>query len=68
MSVADYSWWVDRYEAGGPTEFVLWEDDTRQTELAFTSGYLLRPSYEGITKGHYTGVRIEITNLAPTVT
>lgn len=65
MSVADYDWWVDRYEAGGPTSFVLWEDDTRRTEVAFTTGYLLRPTYGGITRGHYTDVRIEITSLMP---
>ena len=68
MSTTDFDWWVWRYNAGSPVTFRLYRDDTRRTELDFTAGYLLFPTYGGITKNAYTDVRIEITNLVPIVT
>ena len=65
MGSTEWAWWQTQYQRGTAMTFELWADDTRNTALSFTSGWLRRPEHEYIEAGLYRNVKITITHLLP---
>lgn len=65
MGTAEYDWWWTQYSRGSAMAFDLWTDDTRRTEVSFTSGWLQRPEHKFVEVGLYREVTITIANLLP---
>ena len=68
MGSTEWAWWWTQYNRGTAMAFELWKDDTRNTAITFSSGWLQRPEHGGVEANYYKDVKITITSLMPTQT